>query len=426
MSGLVLLVFLAVLVVLDVPIAVALAILALAAFWATQGFDSVVTSAVTLFSASTNFPLLAIPLFILAGTIMNTAGITRRLVALASALVGFVRGGLAMVNVAASLFFAEISGSAVADVAALGSVLMPAMEKRGYPREFAAAVTSSSASLAIIIPPSIPMILYAVMADASVVQLFVAGLVPGLLGGGLMMVLCALYARKYGFPVEQAFDLCRLWRATRDAGWALVLPVIVLGGIFSGFVTATEAAGLAVAGALLVGAIYRELSLRAIIAGAADGVVQTAVVMLLIATSALLGEYLTEARLPQMLARAITEATTSPWVVLALLNLLFLVLGCFLHGAAAIVLVVPIVMPIVRAVGIDPVHFGLVVTLNIAIGQQTPPVASVLMTACSIAKADIWAVTRWNVPFIGVLLAVLLLVTYLPAIPLFLVELFYR
>ncbi|MDW8341796.1 MAG: TRAP transporter large permease [Geminicoccaceae bacterium] len=426
MSGLVLLVFLAVLVLLDVPIAVALAILALAAFWATQGFDSVVTSAVTLFSASTNFPLLAIPLFILAGTIMNTAGITRRLVALASALVGFVRGGLAMVNVAASLFFAEISGSAVADVAALGSVLMPAMEKRGYPREFAAAVTSSSASLAIIIPPSIPMILYAVMADASVVQLFVAGLVPGLLGGGLMMVLCALYARKYGFPVEQAFDLCRLWRATRDAGWALVLPVIVLGGIFSGFVTATEAAGLAVAGALLVGAIYRELSLRAIIAGAADGVVQTAVVMLLIATSALLGEYLTEARLPQMLARAITEATTSPWVVLALLNLLFLVLGCFLHGAAAIVLVVPIVMPIVRAVGIDPVHFGLVVTLNIAIGQQTPPVASVLMTACSIAKADIWAVTRWNVPFIGVLLAVLLLVTYLPAIPLFLVELFYR
>ncbi|MCS7267927.1 MAG: TRAP transporter large permease [Geminicoccaceae bacterium] len=426
MSGLVLLVFLAVLVVLDVPIAVALAILALAAFWATQGFDSLVTSAVTLFSASTNFPLLAIPLFILAGTIMNTAGITRRLVALASALVGFVRGGLAMVNVAASLFFAEISGSAVADVAALGSVLMPAMEKRGYPREFAAAVTSSSASLAIIIPPSIPMILYAVMADASVVQLFVAGLVPGLLGGGLMMVLCALYARKYGFPVEQAFDLCRLWRATRDAGWALVLPVIVLGGIFSGFVTATEAAGLAVAGALLVGAIYRELSLRAIIAGAADGVVQTAVVMLLIATSALLGEYLTEARLPQMLARAITEATTSPWVVLALLNLLFLVLGCFLHGAAAIVLVVPIVMPIVRAVGIDPVHFGLVVTLNIAIGQQTPPVASVLMTACSIAKADIWAVTRWNVPFIGVLLAVLLLVTYLPAIPLFLVELFYR
>ncbi|MDW8124443.1 MAG: TRAP transporter large permease [Geminicoccaceae bacterium] len=426
MSGLVLLVFLAVLVLLDVPIAVALAILALAAFWATQGFDSLVTSAVTLFSASTNFPLLAIPLFILAGTIMNTAGITRRLVALASALVGFVRGGLAMVNVAASLFFAEISGSAVADVAALGSVLMPAMEKRGYPREFAAAVTSSSASLAIIIPPSIPMILYAVMADASVVQLFVAGLVPGLLGGGLMMVLCALYARKYGFPVEQAFDLCRLWRATRDAGWALVLPVIVLGGIFSGFVTATEAAGLAVAGALLVGAIYRELSLRAIIAGAADGVVQTAVVMLLIATSALLGEYLTEARLPQMLARAITEATTSPWVVLALLNLLFLVLGCFLHGAAAIVLVVPIVMPIVRAVGIDPVHFGLVVTLNIAIGQQTPPVASVLMTACSIAKADIWAVTRWNVPFIGVLLAVLLLVTYLPAIPLFLVELFYR
>ncbi len=426
MSGLFLLLFLAVLVLLDVPIAVALAILALAAFWLTQGFDSLLTSAVTLFSASTNFPLLAIPLFILAGTIMNTAGITRRLVALASALVGFVRGGLAMVNVAASLFFAEISGSAVADVAALGSVLMPAMEKRGYPKEFAAAVTSSSASLAIIIPPSIPMILYAVMADASIVQLFVAGIVPGLVGGGLMMALCAFYAHRRGFPVEHAFDLCRLWQATRDAGWALLLPVIILGGIFSGFVTATEAAGLAVVGALFVGAIYRELSLRAIIAGAADGVVQTAVVMLLIATSALLGEYLTEVRLPQALAAAITEATTNPWVVLALLNLLFLVLGCFLHGAAAIILVVPIVMPIVKAVGIDPVHFGLVVTLNIAIGQQTPPVASVLMTACSIAKADVWAVTRWNLPFIGVLLLVLLLVSYVPAIPLFLVELLYR
>lgn len=426
MSGLVLLLFLAVLVALDVPIAVALAILALAAFWIAQGFDSLVTSAVTLFSASTNFPLLAIPLFILAGTIMNTAGITRRLVALASALVGFVRGGLAMVNVAASLFFAEISGSAVADVAALGSVLLPAMEKRGYPREFAAAVTSSSASLAIIIPPSIPMILYAVMADASVVQLFVAGILPGLLGGGLMMVLCSLYARRHGFPVEQAFDLCRLWTATREAGWALLLPVVILGGIFTGTVTATEAAGLAVVAAILVGALYRELSLGAILQGAREGVVQTAVVMLLIATSALLGEYLTEARIPQALTTAITGLTSEPWAVLALLNLLFLMLGCFLHGAAAIILVVPIVLPIVRAVGIDPVHFGLVVTLNIAIGQQTPPVASVLMTACSIAKADIWTVTRWNLPFIGVLLFVLLLVTYVPAIPLALVELIFR
>ncbi len=421
MTGLVLLLFLAVLVALDVPIAVAIAILALSAFWATQGFDSLVVSAVTLFSGATNFPLLAIPLFVLAGTIMNTAGITRRL-----ALVGFVRGGLAMVNVAASLFFAEISGSAVADVAALGSVLMPAMEKRGYPKAFAAAVTSSSASLAIIVPPSIPMILYGVMADASIVQLFVAGIVPGLLGAAAMMALCGWYARRHGFPVEQAFDLCRLWRATREAGFALLLPLIILGGIFTGTVTATEAAGLAVVAALVVGAIYRELSLGAILAGARDGVVQTAVVMLLIATSALLGEYLTQARIPQALAEGITALTSSPWAVLALLNLLFLVLGCFLHGAAAIILVVPIVMPIVRAVGIDPVHFGIVVTLNIAIGQQTPPVASVLMTACSIAKADIWSVTRWNVPFIGVLLLVLLLVTYVPAIPLLLVELFYR
>ena len=415
-----------VLVLLNVPIAVALGIAAIAAMLAAQGVDALPNLAIVMYSGATNFPLIAIPLFILAGAIMNTSGISRRLIAFASALLGFVRGGLAMVNVGTSLFFAEISGSAVADVAALGSVLMPAMKKKGYPAPFTAAVTSSSASLAIIIPPSIPMILYAVMSDSSVVQLFVAGIIPGLLGGLLMMGLCYWYAVRYNYPVEEVFRLRRLWQTFKEALLAFLLPLIILGGIFGGLVTATEGAGLAVVAAIGIAAWYREINWRQLVAAIVDGGVQTAVVMLLVASSALLGVYLTEAQVPQRLAVAIAEVTTEPWAVLALLNVFFLMIGLFLHSAAAIILVVPIVMPVVNAVGIDPVHFGLVVTLNLAIGQQTPPVASVLMTACSIAKVDVWSVTRANLPFIAVLLGVLLMVTYVPAIPLSLVDLFYR
>ena len=425
MGTLLLLVGLLALVLINVPIAVALGIAAVVAILVSHGTDSLPNMAIDMYNGANNFPLIAIPLFILAGAIMNTSGISRRLIAFASALLGFVRGGLAMVNIGASMFFAEISGSAVADVAALGSVLMPAMKKRGYPGPFTAAVTSSSASLAIIIPPSIPMILYAVMADASVVQLFVAGIIPGIIGGFLMMGVSYWYAVRYHWPVEEAFNLRNLWRTFKDAALAFLLPVIILGGIFGGFVTATEGAGLAVIAAIGVGLIYREINWKLLHTAIVDGVVQTAVVMLLVASSALLGVYLTEAQVPQQLAAGIASLTSNPYAVLALLNVFFLVVGLFLHSAAAIILVVPIVMPLVNTVGIDPVHFGLVVTLNLAIGQQTPPVASVLMTACSIAKENIWDVTRANLPFIGVLLAVLLLITYVPAIPLSLVKLFY-
>jgi len=425
MGTLLLLVGLLALVLINVPIAVALGIAAVVAILVSHGTDSLPNMAIDMYNGANNFPLIAIPLFILAGAIMNTSGISRRLIAFASALLGFVRGGLAMVNIGASMFFAEISGSAVADVAALGSVLMPAMKKRGYPGPFTAAVTSSSASLAIIIPPSIPMILYAVMADASVVQLFVAGIIPGIIGGFLMMGVSYWYAVRYNWPVEEAFNLRNLWRTFKDAALAFLLPVIILGGIFGGFVTATEGAGLAVIAAIGVGLIYREINWKLLHTAIVDGVVQTAVVMLLVASSALLGVYLTEAQVPQQLAAGIASLTSNPYAVLALLNVFFLVVGLFLHSAAAIILVVPIVMPLVNTVGIDPVHFGLVVTLNLAIGQQTPPVASVLMTACSIAKENIWDVTRANLPFIGVLLAVLLLITYVPAIPLSLVKLFY-
>ncbi|MDH3321303.1 MAG: TRAP transporter large permease [Betaproteobacteria bacterium] len=414
------------LVLINVPIAVALGIAAAVAMGASQGAGALPNMAIVMYSGTTGFPLIAIPLFIFAGAIMNTSGISRRLIAFASAILGFIRGGLAMVNIGSSMFFAEISGSAVADVAALGSVLMPAMKKKGYPGTFAAAITSSSASLAIIIPPSIPMILYAVMSGASVVQLFVAGIIPGVIGGLSMMALSYWYAVRYNWPVEEVFQLKNVWKTFKDAALALLLPVIILGGIFGGVVTASEGAGLAVVAAIGIALYYREIQWQQLWTAVIDGAVQTAAVMLLVAASALLGVYLTEAQVPQKLAQVIVGLTKEPWAVLLLLNFFFLFIGLFLHSAAAIILVVPIVMPVVNAVGIDPVHFGLIVTLNLAIGQQTPPVASVLMTACSIAKENVWDVTKVNLPFIAVLVSVLLLITYVPAIPLALVNLFYR
>jgi len=300
------------------------------------------------------------------------------------------------------------------------------MKDKGYPSALAAAVMSSAATLAVIIPPSIPMILYAVMAETSVVQLFVAGLVPGIVGGLGLMAMAYWFARRYDLPREAAFSGARVWQTFKDAFWAFTLPMIILGGIFGGLVTATEGAALAVIAALFVGlVIYRELDLGHLRRAILEGGVQTAVVMLLVATSALLGTYLTEVQAPQALAKAVSEFTSNKWVVLALLNVLFLFLGMFLHSAAAIILVVPVVMPLVKSVGIDPIHFGLVVTINLGIGQQTPPVASVLATACSIAKEDIWAVARANMPFLAVLLIVLMTVTYVPAVPMWLVNLLY-
>jgi len=426
MNILFILVGLLALILINVPIAIALAIVTVFAMLASGGAGTLPNLPLVMFNGATNFPLLAIPLFILAGAIMNSAGISRRLIAFASALLGFIRGGLAMVVVGASMFFAEISGSAVADVAAIGSIMIPAMRKRGYPKPFAAAVNSSAASLAIIIPPSIPMILYGAMSNSSIVQLFVAGIVPGILGGLAMMALCYWFAVRHDYPVEEQFQLRRLWTTFKDAALAFLLPVIILGGIFGGLVTATEGAGLAVVAALGIGFLYRELDWRHLKKTIIDGGIQTAVVMLLVASSALLGTYLTEAQLPQELARTIAGWTDNRYAVLALLNVFFLIIGFFLHSAAAIILVIPVVMPLVHAVGIDPVHFGLIVTLNLAIGQQTPPVASVLITACSIAKANVWEVTRVNVYFIAVLLLVLALVTYVPIVPMGLVDFFYR
>ncbi len=375
------------LIAIGLPIAVSILAAGLIGVWLNNGHLGFLNAALSVYDGATSFPLIAIPLFILAGALMNTGGISTRLIAFVSALIGFVRGGLAMVNVGVSMFFAEISGSAVADVAATGSVLIPAMKKKGYSPRFAAAITSSSASLAIIIPPSIPMILYGALSNTSIVKLFVAGILPGIIGGLLLMALCYYFALRYDLPREEGFNLCRLWRTTKDASWALILPVIILGGIFGGIVTATEGAGLAVLAALVIGLfIYRELDLKHLYVALVDGVLQTATVMLLVASSAVLGLYLTETEVPQRLAQGITAITENKLAVLMLINVFLLFVGMVLHGAAAIILTVPIFMPLVHQLGIDPVQFGILLTLNIALGQQTPPVASVLVTACSIAK----------------------------------------
>ena len=414
------------LIMINVPIAIALGITAVVTMLIIQGTAALPNIALVMFDGATKFPLLAIPLFIFAGAIMNTGGISKRLIAFASALVGFVKGGLAMASTVTSMFFAEMSGSAVADVAALGSILIPAMKRKGYPGPFAAAVMSSAATIAVIIPPSIPMILYAVMSGSSVVKIFVAGIIPGIMCGLAMMALSYGFAVRRNYPVEEIFQMAKVWTTFKEASWAFVVPIIILGGIFGGFVTATEGAGLAVLASLFVGGvIYREINWEHLKEATIEGGISTGVVMLLVAASALMGTILTELQIPQQLAQQITDLTTNKYAVLAMLNLFFLVVGCFLHSAAAIILVVPIVMPLVHAVGIDPVHFGLIVTLNLGIGQQTPPVASVLITACSVAKADIWEVSKVNVWYVGCIFIVLMMCTYIPAIPMFLVHFFY-
>ena len=404
--------------VINVPIGFALSITTIILLlW--KGTASLSVVPLNLFSGASSFPLLAIPLFILAGGLMETSGISLRLVNMANSLVGFIRGGLAMVTVVATMIQSEISGSSVADAAAIGKVVIPAMEKRGYPRALSAAIVSNAASAAILIPPSIPTIIYAWMAETSVAKLFFAGFLPGFLACSAMMGLSYYYARKLNLPVEQKFSLRKVGKTTLDAFWALFIPIVIWGGIFLGIATATEVAALAVLAAFAIGVlIYRELSRRETIRVLKDSAGQTAVVMLIVASSAVLGWYLTSEQIPQKFARMILETTSNKYLVLFFLNIFFFVAGMFLHSAAAIILIVPIVMPLIRQIGVDPIHFGIIVTINLGVGQQTPPVATVLFTTAAIARLPFWEVFKAGWPFTLVLVVVTLLVTYVPWISL--------
>lgn len=316
----------------NIPIAVSIAVATVVTMIAKSGPDYLINTALAMYNGSKSFPLIAIPLFILAGAIMNSSGISRRLIAFASALVGFIKGGLSMITIATSMFFAEISGSAVADASALGSVLIPAMKDKGYSKEYAASVVSSASSLAIIIPPSIPMILYAVIAGCSVEQLFVAGFIPGFLGGFLMMAVSYIYAKRKNLPIEEAFNLKNLKKTAKEAAFAFTLPIIILGGIFGGFVTATEGAGLAVVAALIIAIIYKEFNLKQFFDATVEGGSQTATVMLLVASSMLLGEFLTVEQIPQKIALSLITLTQNKYLILAILNVFLFIIGFFLHS----------------------------------------------------------------------------------------------
>jgi C4-dicarboxylate transporter, DctM subunit len=405
------------LIILGFPVAVALGLVTAAFISATSVPLTIIP--MQMFSGMESFVFIAMPLFMIAGEIMNRSGIAEDLIELATSLVGAVRGGLAMVNVAASMLFAEISGSAVADVAAEGTIIIPQMEKRGYPRAFAAAITSASASIAIIIPPSLAFILYGALAEVSVARLFIAGIVPGILLGAALAITCYIFALRYGWPTEGRFQLARVGRAFRRAFWGLTLPVVILGGILGGVFTPTEAAAVALFLALIIGLLISQtLKLRDLPDIFLVASKRTSIVLLMVATSFAFGWYLTSEGIPQAIATAVIGLSDNRYVVMFIINILLILLGMILHGSAAMVLTVPLTLPVVSAMGYDPIHFGVILALNGAIGQQTPPVASVLLTACSISKCSIGEVMRYNWWFILAMFITLQLVTYVPALSL--------
>ncbi|MCB1886307.1 MAG: TRAP transporter large permease [Rhodocyclaceae bacterium] len=401
------------LIALGMPIAFALMVAAAIAML-VAGVDLIMVP-IQLFSGVNKVILLAIPLFIFMGELMGATSISDRIITLARALVGWIRGGLAHVNVVTSMFMAEMSGSAVADAAVMSKVFVPSMEKQGYPRAFAAAITATSATLGIIIPPSIPMVLYGVTTNTSIKDLFIAGIVPGLILGAAFMITSYLFARREAYPTDAHFEWPRLGHALRHAAVPLLIPVIVVGGLIGGFVTPTEAAAVGVVCALLFGTVlHRDLDLARIYELMLETVRQTSVVMMIIAGSAVLGQFLANERLPQQVAEALGGVTDSYVLRLLLINGFLLLLGMFLHASAAIIVVVPMLLPLATQMGIDPVHFGVIVCLNLGIGQQTPPVASVLLTVCSTTGLRIEQVMGYGKWFILAMFVVLLIVTFLP------------
>ena len=379
-----------------------------------SGID-LIMAPIQMFSGVNKVVLLAIPLFIFMGELMGATSISDRIINLARALVGWMRGGLAHVNVVTSMFMAEMSGSAVADAAVMSKIFVPSMEKQGYPRSFAAAVTATSATLGIIIPPSIPMVLYGVTTNTSIKDLFVAGVIPGLILGGAFLITSYIFARKEGHPVDAQFELPRLGRAFKAALVPLLIPVLVVGGLIGGFVTPTEAATLGVVAALIYGwPIRRDLDFRRVYGLASATVRQTSVVMMIIAGSAVLGQYLANEQIPQKIASGLGGLTDSFILRMLLINIFLLLLGMFLHASAAIIVVVPMLLPLSREMGIDPVHFGVIVCLNLGIGQQTPPVASVLLTVCSATGLKIEQVMGYCKWFILAMFVTLMIVSFTP------------
>ena len=407
---------------LNVPVAFAMAMAALAFF--LMGAGPPITIFVQRLAAATDsFPLLAVPFFILAGSIMNHAGITRRLMTLAEALVGHWRGGLAQANVVLATLMGGLSASANADAAMQAKMLGPEMVKRGYHPSFVAAITASAAVITPIIPPGIGLIVSGFLADVSIGRLFLGGVVPGLLVCAALMVATAWISRRRGYVAvrERFVSGPELRRAFKDAGWALTIPLFILVGIRFGFFTPTEAGAMTVVYALAVGFLaHGELKVQDLPAILTETVLATSTVMLIICAAGAFGFYMAWERIPPRLAALLVALTENPLYLLLLINLLLVVVGMLIEGTAALILLAPILVPVVTKLGVDPVHFGLVIVLNLTIGGVTPPVGTLMYTTSTIMDVRLDAFAREVVPLLVALFAVLLLITFVPELVLFL------
>jgi tripartite ATP-independent transporter DctM subunit len=374
-----------------------------------------------------SFPLLAVPFFILAGNLMNSSGITNRIFSFAKAIVGWMRGGLGHVNIGASVIFAGMSGAAVADAGGLGAIEIKAMKDAKYDADFAVGVTAASSTIGPIIPPSLPMVIYGVVAGASIGQLFAAGLVPGLLMAFALMVMVAYFAHVRGYPRDQKFRLDVLWHTFKAALLSLMTPIIIVGGILFGIFTPTEAAIAACFYALILGlVVYRTLSWRRLLRVSMDTIETTAVILFIVAGASIFAWILTSTRTAEAFASIILMISENPIIVLLLINLILLIVGCFLETIAAITILVPVLLPIAVHVGVDPVHFGVIMVLNLMIGLLTPPVGMVLYVLSRVANVPFERAMMATLPFLVPLVVVLALVTFIPAVTMWLPTLIYR
>ena len=421
MDAFVLLFTLAILLALGMPVAFAVGLSAVAgALWIDLPLEALM---IQITSGVNKFTLLAIPFFILAGAIMAEGGIARRLVNFAYIFVGFIRGGLSLVNIVASTFFGAISGSSVADTASIGTVMIPEMEKKGYPREYAAAVTASGSVQAILIPPSHNSVIYSLAAGGtvSIATLFIAGVLPGLLLGVSLMVLCLGFAHKRGYPKGERIPFKQALKIFFDALWGLMTVVIILGGILSGIFTATESAAVACLWAFFVTMfIYRDYKWNELPKLMCRTVKTVTIVMILIGFAAAFGAVMTYMQLPMRITEFFTSLSDNKYVILMYINIMLLLIGTLMDMAPIILILTPVLLPVTNALGIDPVHFGMIMMVNLGIGLITPPVGSVLFVASAVSKQKIEAVVREMLPFYGMLLVVLGMVTYIPAISLWL------
>lgn len=421
MDAFVLLFTLAILLALGMPVAFAVGLSAVAgALWIDLPLEALM---IQITSGVNKFTLLAIPFFILAGAIMAEGGIARRLVNFAYVFVGFIRGGLSLVNIVASTFFGAISGSSVADTASIGSVMIPEMEKKGYPREYAAAVTASGSVQAILIPPSHNSVIYSLAAGGtvSIATLFIAGVLPGLLLGMGLMALCLCFARKRGYPKGDKIPFRQALKIMLDALWGLMTVVIILGGILSGIFTATESAAVACLWAFFVTMfIYRDYKWNELPKLMCRTVKTVTIVMILIGFAAAFGAVMTYMQLPMRITEFFTSLSDNKYVILMYLNVMLLLIGTLMDMAPIILILTPVLLPVTNSLRIDPVHFGMIMMVNLGIGLITPPVGSVLFVASAVSKQKIETVVRAMLPFYGMLLVVLGMVTYIPAISLWL------